>query len=91
MAVSKFQNKFRFLLKRKKKVGVDQGIFGKKLGLAAKFFGCWHQNLSRPFGQGNIAYRSCLNCGARKQFNPVTMETHGSFYFPPAFSEQQFK
>ncbi len=84
MATSRFQNKFRTLLKRKKNVTADQDNFGKKLGLAAKFFGCWHENLSRPFGHGKSAYRSCLKCGARKQFDLETLQTHGSFYFPPA-------
>lgn len=80
---SKFQNRFRTLLNREKSTAADQIIFGKKLGLMAKFFGCWHENLSRPFGQGKIAYRVCLTCGARRQFNPETLQTYGSFYFPP--------
>ena len=89
MAVSKFQNKFGFLLNRKRKNRTGQVVFGKKLSLSAKFFGCWHGNLSRPFEQEKIAYRTCLNCGARKQFNPETMETHGSYYFPLTIKEEQ--
>jgi hypothetical protein len=89
MAALKFQNKFRFLLNRKRKARANEVIFGKKLTLTAKFFGCWHQNLSRPFEQEKIAYRTCLNCGARKQFNPETMKTHGSYYFPPTIQEKQ--
>jgi hypothetical protein len=58
-------------------------VFGKKLGLMAKLFGCWHRNISRPFAQESVAYRSCLDCGARKRFNPETLRTHGDFYFPP--------
>jgi hypothetical protein len=62
---------------------IDPFVFGKKSGVIAKLFGCWHDNLSRPFKQNKTAYRSCLECGARRQFNPDTLETHGKFYFPP--------
>jgi hypothetical protein len=62
---------------------IDPFVFGKKLGLMAKLFGCRHKNISRPFTQGKTAYRDCLDCGARRQFNPETWETQGSFYFPP--------
>ena len=65
---------------------IDNFVFGQKLGLMAKLFGCWHGNISRPFMQGKTAYRSCLKCGARKQFNPETLETHGKFYFPPVIN-----
>lgn len=57
--------------------------FGRKIPLMAKLFGCRHGGLGRPFANSEIAYRSCLKCGARRQFNPVTLETHGNFYFPP--------
>jgi hypothetical protein len=87
MTALKIQNKFRTILNKNKKNRLDQVFFGQKLGLAAKFFGCWHDNLSRPFGNGKIAYRTCLNCGARKQFNLETLETYGSFYFPPTVKE----
>jgi hypothetical protein len=58
-------------------------IFGKKIGLIGNLFGCWHEELSRPFGKGRASYRACLNCGARKHFDPNTFVTSGSFYFPP--------
>ncbi|MDQ3713489.1 MAG: hypothetical protein M3388_14880, partial [Acidobacteriota bacterium] len=53
--------------------------FGNKIGLFGKLFGCWHRNLTRPFTVENASYRSCLRCGARKQFDPKTLETFGSF------------
>ena len=62
---------------------VNTLVFGEKVGLVAKLFGCWHENMSRPFGQGKIVYRACLNCGARKQFNTETLQTFGKFYYPP--------
>lgn len=62
---------------------IDKSIFGEKVGLLSKIFGCGHQDLSRPFSNGKQGYRVCLQCGARKQFNVETLETFGSFYFAP--------
>ena len=75
------------LRNRFRKIQLDNYVFGKKVGLVAKLFGCWHEDISRPFVQGQVAYRSCLQCGARKQFNTETLETHGAFYFPPIVKE----
>lgn len=81
-------NKFLMLNKKsRRKNEIDSFVFGQKMGLMTKLFGCWHNDLSRPFAQGKTAYRSCLQCGARKQFNTETLETHGSFYFPPVVKE----
>lgn len=62
---------------------VDNNFFGEKVGLLAKLFGCGHQNLSRPFSRGKTGYRVCLGCGARRHFDPETLRTFGSFYYPP--------
>ena len=68
---------------------IDRFVFGQKVGLMTKLFGCWHEDLSRPFAQGKTAYRVCLKCGARKQFNSETLETKGSFYFPPVVKAER--
>ncbi len=68
---------------------IDALVFGKKMGIVAKLFGCWHDNLSRPFTQGKTSYRSCLHCGARKQFKAETLETFGSFYAPPIIKDER--
>lgn len=60
----------------------ETGLFANKVGLIGKLFGCGHGDLSRPFSQGKIGYRSCLKCGAVKQFNLETLETFGGFYYP---------
>jgi hypothetical protein len=60
----------------------DTELFANKVGLIGKLFGCGHGELSRPFSQGKIGYRSCLKCGAVKQFNLETLETFGGFYYP---------
>lgn len=85
MATTLLIDKFQTLVDKNKAETnkVDRSVFGQKIGLFAKLFGCWHNNISRPFVQGQTAYRSCLQCGARKQFNPETLQTHGDFYFPP--------
>lgn len=59
------------------------GAFGNKIGIFGKIFGCWHNKLTRPFTNRNGSYRACLNCGARRRFDPQTLKTVGSFYYPP--------
>jgi hypothetical protein len=85
MASVLLANKFQSLTNKMDEEAneIDQFVFGQKMGLIPKLFGCWHGNISRPFVQGKTAYRSCLKCGARKQFNAETLETYGNFYFPP--------
>lgn len=58
-------------------------INGRKVGLLASVFGCWHKQLSRPFSSKSDSYRVCVDCGARRNFDPKTLKTHGAFYFPP--------
>lgn len=60
--------------------------FGDKIGFFGKLFGCWHKQISRPFTIGRDSYRACLDCGARKHFDPQTLKTYGSFHYPPAAS-----
>jgi hypothetical protein len=60
--------------------------FGDKIGVIASVFGCWHMNLTRPFISGDEAYRACLHCGARKHYDTESLQTYGSFYFPPEIS-----
>lgn len=64
-----------------------EGVFGDKIGFFAKVFGCWHKNMGRPVTSRTGSYRACQDCGARKQFNPKTLETYGEFYFPPTISQ----
>ena len=79
--------KFQKLLNKNSETKFDQIVFGQKIGLITSLFGCWHTNVSRPFVNGKIAYRSCLQCGARKRFFPETLKTDKDFYFPPATKE----
>jgi len=67
------------------------GVFGGRIGFLGKLFGCWHKNLSRPFTKKNSSYRSCLSCGARKQFDANTLKTFGPYYYPPSVSFEEYR
>lgn len=54
---------------------------GKKIGLWGKLFGCWHNDLGRPFTNIEGSYRVCTDCGARAKFDIQTFKTLGEFYF----------
>ena len=61
-------------------------VFGEKIGIMGKIFGCWHKRLSRPFTNQKASYRACLECGALKRFDADTLQTVGPFYYPPVIS-----
>lgn len=63
-------------------------LTGKIGNLMARVFGCRHAELSRPFSRGGRAYRSCVNCGAQRQFNLGNWTMQGNFYYgkPPVSS-----
>jgi len=56
-------------------------LTGKIGNLMARVFGCRHAELSRPFSRGGRAYRSCVNCGAQRQFNLGNWTMQGNFYY----------
>ena len=64
----------------------NEQIFGERIGIMGKIFGCWHKKLTRPFTVQKSSYRACLECGARKKFDTDTLKTVGPFYYPPAIS-----
>jgi hypothetical protein len=45
-------------------------------------FGCWHQKMNYPFTRNDETYRTCLRCGARRQFNVAQSKMTGPYYFP---------
>jgi hypothetical protein len=67
----------------RKVVNKNPDMFGEKIGVFGKVFGCWHKALTRPFTTGRQSYRACLECGARRRFDPQTLKTLGAFYYPP--------
>ena len=58
-----------------------QALTGKIGNFVARVFGCWHADLSRPFSREGRAYRTCLSCGAQRQFSLRNWEMHGKFYY----------
>jgi hypothetical protein len=46
-----------------------------------RLLGCWHKEMSRPFSIQGQTYRTCLDCGARRQFNLGRWEMQGDFYY----------
>ena len=57
------------------------GLVGKIGGGLNRIFGCWHSEMSRPFSHDGQAYRTCLSCGARREFNTGSWKTEGDFYY----------
>jgi hypothetical protein len=50
-------------------------------GWFARMFGCWHKEMSRPFTDQGQTYRTCIDCGAHRQFNLRRWEMQGNFYY----------
>ena len=48
---------------------------------AARVFGCWHREMSRPFTLGGQSYRACLDCGARRAFDTENWKMVGAYYY----------
>ena len=59
----------------------SSSVTGRLDSLMARVFGCRHSDMSRPFSRDGRAYRSCLNCGAHRQFNLGNWEMQGRFYY----------
>lgn len=43
-------------------------------------FGCWHNQMSKPFGRDGKNYRDCLECGARRDLD-ADLKMVGPYYF----------
>ena len=59
----------------------SSSLSGKLDSLMARVFGCRHTDMSRPFSRDGRSYRSCLNCGAQRQFNLGNWKMTGGFYY----------
>jgi hypothetical protein len=59
----------------------SSSVTGRIGSLVARVFGCRHAEMSRPFSRDGRAYRSCLNCGAQRQFNLGNWQMQGRFYY----------
>lgn len=46
-------------------------------------FGCWHKNMGIPLTSGNRTYRTCMICGACRNFDLKLWKNTGAFYYYP--------
>jgi hypothetical protein len=63
---------------------ISGGSSSKNTGLGGwitRLFGCRHREMSRPFSLHGQTYRSCVDCGARRQFNVGQWKMQGDFYY----------
>jgi hypothetical protein len=81
MKAVQFAGKSRSALNHANRPFVAGGLVGKIGGGLNRIFGCWHTEMSRPFSSDGQAYRTCLSCGARRQFNTRSWKTEGDFYY----------
>jgi hypothetical protein len=58
-----------------------QGLTAQLSTLLTRVFGCWHSEMSRPFTRDGESYRACLECGARRSFDPLKWEMVGAYYY----------
>lgn len=61
---------------------VENEIFGEKVGLFTRVFGCHHPRMSKPVTLQNITYRFCPSCGIRRRYNLEKFRSEGAFYYP---------
>jgi hypothetical protein len=61
---------------------IVETVFGKRVGLFARIFGCYHNRMSRPVTTENVTYKYCPDCGIRRQFDPVKFKSEGAYYYP---------
>ena len=80
----------------KREVGIVEAVLQEtrvdQAGLTARInrlnnvfkrvLGCWHRRMSLPFTRGNETYRTCVDCGARRQFDLEQWRMVGAFYRP---------
>lgn len=65
-----------------KQYGRESAGLGATLSkLAARVFGCWHREMSRPLTLGGQSYRACLDCGARRAFDTKSWKMVGAYYY----------
>jgi hypothetical protein len=58
----------------------ESGFSQSLANFANRVFGCWHRELSRPFTRQGQTFRTCLGCGARREFDLSKWENKGGFY-----------
>lgn len=57
------------------------GLTAQLSNWLTRVFGCWHSEMSRPFTHDGESYRTCLECGARRNFDSSRWEMVGAYYY----------
>ena len=57
-------------------------VFGTRVGLFARVFGCWHSRMSRPVTTASLTYQYCASCGIRRKYDAVAFKPERKLYYP---------
>lgn len=57
-------------------------VFGERVGIFARVFGCRHYRMSRPVTTNKVTYQYCSECGIRRKYDPVTFKPERELYYP---------
>ena len=68
----------RYQVKDETRTGVFEPL-KELLRMVAR--GCFHWHKSRPFTSGQMTYRVCVDCGARRRFDLDRWEVYGPYFF----------
>ena len=64
---------------------IDRETVGEKIEkFLTRAFGCRHRQMTLPYTRGTSTYRTCVACGARRDFDLVQGIMVGSYYYPTA-------
>ncbi|HEX8922715.1 MAG TPA: hypothetical protein VF766_14665 [Pyrinomonadaceae bacterium] len=66
---------------RERTEGAAIGLTAQVSNWLTRVFGCWHSEMSRPFTHDGCTYRTCLECGARRNFDSSRWEMVGAYYY----------
>jgi len=62
---------------------LDRKTVGEKIEkFLTRTFGCRHHQMNLPITRGNSTYRTCVACGARRDFDLVQGTMVGPYYYP---------
>ena len=60
----------------------QEDVFGDRVGIFARVFGCWHARMSRPVTTANITYQYCASGGIRRNYDASTFKPERELYYP---------
>jgi hypothetical protein len=60
----------------------EEDVFGDRVGIFARVFGCRHSRMSMPVTTANITYQYCASCGIRRKYDPLSFKPERTYYYP---------